>query len=125
MDDPKDDTDYMGSGNWAKEMRQSNLKLTKKVIRTFDDYNAARDFESAEISRNRDNQLCMNIQCKSAHKARMSRAERTAFDISRGIERVTFEAPIDLMRVIRQRAEADGLSMADIVRMLLRKGLAV
>jgi hypothetical protein len=45
-------------------------------------------------------------------------------DRKRGIERVTFEAPIEMMKVIRSRANDDGLSMADIIRILLRKGLA-
>jgi hypothetical protein len=44
-------------------------------------------------------------------------------DKKRGIERVTFEAPIELMKVIRARAQSEGLSMADILRMVIRKGL--
>ena len=45
-------------------------------------------------------------------------------DKKRGIERVIFEAPIEMMKVIRARAELDGLSMADILRMVICKGLA-
>jgi hypothetical protein len=46
-------------------------------------------------------------------------------DKKRGIERVTFEAPIELMKVIRARADTEGLSMADILRLVIRKGLTV
>lgn len=122
--DPTADGNYMGGGTWAKKMRKANLVLAKSIIQTFDNYDAARDFESSEINRNRDDKLCMNIQCKSAHKTGMSRAERLALDAKRGIERVTFEAPIEMMKVIRSRADTLGLSMADIIRMLLKKGLA-
>jgi hypothetical protein len=39
-------------------------------------------------------------------------------------ERLTFDAPRDMAKAIRSKATADGVSMADIIRLLLRKGLA-
>lgn len=39
-------------------------------------------------------------------------------------ERLTFDAPKDMAKEIRTRADKQGLSMADILRMVIRKGLA-
>lgn len=116
------DGEYMGSRNWPRLMRENGRTLEKSVIAVFYTLDAARDFEYETVQKNAKNPLCKNVYGKGNSTKRG--AELRAYNEYRGIERITVELPLDLMQTIRARASIEGVSLGDIVRILLRKGLA-
>lgn len=52
---------YMGSGKWPRNMKSAGIKLTKEIVKIFDDLAPARTLEAKLIYQNRDNKLCRNV----------------------------------------------------------------